>query len=404
MTGNHTNAMPRQAIITSLLDTDLYKLTMLQAFYYAPEFAGVETEWKFSCRDANGHHLARLLPEIEWQLQQVCQLRFTEDELDYLSTFAFFKTAFLDYLRSFQLDMAHVRIALLPGGEIDLRFSGPLLQVSLFEIPALAIISELNTILLEGEFDSEVARHRLTTKLALLNDRDDLAEVHIADFSTRRRASNAWQYEMVALFLQTAPRHLAGTSNLFLAKQLGIRPIGTMAHEWLQAWQSVVALPDAQRAALDGWVREFQGELGIALTDNYNMAAFCRDFSCDHAEAFSGLRHDSGDPLAWGEQAIELYRRCDIDPLERTLIFSDSLNFERMIKIYLHFRGRIRLSFGIGTNLGNDVGIRPLNIVIKMVRANDQPVAKISDEPGKSMCEDEDYLRDVAKVYGIALK
>ena len=176
-----------------------------------------------------------------------------------------------------------------------------------------------------------------------------------------------------------------------------------MAHEWLQAWQSVVALPDAQRAALNGWVREFQGELGIALTDNYNMAAFCHDFSCDHAEAFNGLRHDSGDPFSWGEKAIELYRRCDIDPLERTLIFSDSLNFERMIEIYLHFRGRIRLSFGIGTNLGNDVGIRALNMVIKMVRANGQPVAKISDEPGKSMCEDEDYLRDVARVYRIDL-
>ena len=240
------------------------------------------------------------------------------------------------------------------------------------------------------------------TKLKLLTERKDLAGIKIADFSTRRRASKAWQNEMVEIFLNTAPENLAGTSNLYLAKQYAITPIGTMAHEWLQAWQGVTELADAQRAALNGWVREYHGTLGIALTDNYSMNAFCQDFNADLAEAFSGLRHDSGDPFAWGEQAIELYSRHGIDPLNRTLVFSDNLDFPHMIKIYEYFVGRVQMAFGIGTNLGNDVGIKALNIVIKMVSANGRPVAKVSDEPGKSMCEDEEYFREVAMTYGMA--
>lgn len=396
--------MPREALITSLLDTDLYKLTMMQAFYHAPEFAGVDAEWKFNCRNCNDRDLTLLLPELLWQLEQVCLLRFGEDELDYLATLSFFKADFLDYLRGFQLDMAHVHMQPLPDGDIDLRFRGPLLSIMLFEIHALSIISELNSIVLEGGFDPEEGRRRLTAKLKMLTEHDELAGVKIADFSTRRRASKAWQYEMVETFRDTAPQNLAGTSCVYLAWQLGITPIGTMAHEWLQAWQGVTDLAEAQRAALNGWVREFHGALGIALTDNYSMEAFCRDFDCVLAESFSGLRHDSGDPFSWAEKAIKLYRRCGIDPLSRTLIFSDSLDFAHMIEIYERFRGRVQMAFGIGTNLGNDVGIKALNIVIKMVRANGQPVAKISDEPAKSMCEDAEYLHKVAKVYGIALR
>ncbi len=399
-------AVPQEPLITSLLDTDLYKLTMMQAFYHAPEFSGVEAEWKFNCRNrtGNGTDLTRILSEILRQLDLVCTLRFEEDELAYLATLPFFKKDFLDYLRTFQLEREHIHARPLADGDIDLRFRGPIVAICLFEIYALAIISELNTFQLESGFDTDLARQRLANKLRMLTDHSDLAGVRVADFSTRRRASKAWQYEMVEIFRDTAPQHLAGTSNLYLAWKLELTPIGTMAHEWLQAWQGVVDLAEAQRAALNGWVREYHGSLGIALTDNYSMDAFCRDFSPALARSFKGLRHDSGDPFNWGEQAIELYSRSGIDPLSRTLIFSDSLDFPRMIKIYEHFRGRVQMSFGIGTNLGNDVGIKALNIIIKLVRVNGQPVAKVSDEPGKSMCEDENYLREVAKAYGITLE
>ena len=398
--------MPQEPLITSLLDTDLYKLTMMQAFYHAPEFSGVEAEWKFNCRNrtGNGTDLTRILPEIVRQLELVCTLRFEEDELAYLATLPFFKKDFLEYLRTFQLEREHIYARPLADGDIDLRFRGPIVAICLFEIYALAIISELNTFHLQSGFDTELARQRLANKLRMLTDRSELAGVRIADFSTRRRASKAWQYEMVEIFRDTALQHLAGTSNLYLAWKLELTPIGTMAHEWLQAWQGVVDLAEAQRSALNGWVREYHGSLGIALTDNYSMNAFCRDFSPALARSFSGLRHDSGDPFSWGEQAIELYGRSGIDPLPRTLIFSDSLDFPRVIKIYEHFRGRVQMSFGIGTNLGNDVGLKALNIIIKIVRVNGQPVAKVSDEPGKSMCEDENYLREVAKTYGITLE
>jgi len=398
--------VPQEPLITSLLDTDLYKLTMMQAFYHAPEFSGVEAEWKFNCRNrtGNGTDLTRILSEIVRQLDLVCTLRFEEDELAYLATLPFFKKDFLEYLRTFQLELEHIYARPLADGDIDLRFRGPIVAICLFEIYALAIISELNTFQLEFGFDSDLARQRLANKLRMLTDHNDLAGVRIADFSTRRRASKAWQYEMVEIFRDTAPQHLAGTSNLYLAWKLELTPIGTMAHEWLQAWQGVVDLAEAQRSALKGWVREYHGSLGIALTDNYSMDAFCRDFSPALARSFSGLRHDSGDPFSWGEQAIKLYSRSGIDPLSRTLIFSDSLDFPRMIKIYEHFRGRAQMSFGIGTNLGNDVGIKALNNIIKIVRANGQPVAKVSDEPGKSMCEDANYLREVAKTYGITLE
>jgi nicotinate phosphoribosyltransferase len=398
-------SMPNAPLITSLLDTDLYKLTMMQAFYHSPKFQGADAEWKFNCRNIhdNGVDLTKILTELERQLGLLCELRFSEDELAYLARLSFLTPDFIDYLRHFQLNPAHIQLRPLTGGDIDLRFKGPLLDVCLFEVYSLAIISELNTFMLQGGFDAQIGRQRLAEKLALLNSDEALKGVKIADFSTRRRASKAWQQEMVEILQSKAPEHLTGTSNLYLAWQLGLTPIGTMAHEWMQAWQAVVELPIAQRAALTGWFSEFGGALGIALTDNYSMDSFCRDLCKALAEAFSGLRHDSGDPFVWGEKAIRLYQEYGIDPRTRTLIFSDSIDFPRAIALYRYFSDRVKLAFGIGTNLGNDVGIKPLNIVIKLVRVNNQPVAKISDEPGKSMCEDKEYLQRVADSYGITL-
>jgi len=198
------------------------------------------------------------------------------------------------------------------------------------------------------------------------------------------------------------PSSFVGTSSLHFARTLGLPAVGTMAHEWFQSWQAVTRLADAQIAALEGWVREYRGRLGIALTDCYSMDSFVRDFADPYfGKLYDGLRHDSGCPFIWGEKAIRLYQDMEIDPLDKTLIFSDSLDFPRMIEIWKRFRGRIKVSFGIGTNLMNDVGNVPLSIVIKMVTVNGKPVAKISDEPGKSMCEDLGYLQYLASQYGI---
>ncbi|WP_303722526.1 nicotinate phosphoribosyltransferase [Malonomonas rubra] len=388
-------------LIDSLMDTDLYKITMLQAFYHAPEFRTVDVEWKFACRNLNGFNLSLLIPEIYRQLEHVCSLSFSNDELEYLWRFPYITTDFIEFLRIFRLDMRFVQLR--PKGEdLDLRFHGPLIHVALFEIYALAIISELHTGVHCGGVDLQVARRKLSDKIELLRRQGELPGFSFVDFGTRRRASRAWQQEVLKTLQRDIPQYFTGTSSLHFARTLGLTPIGTMAHEWLQSWQAVTRLADAQKAALEGWVREYRGRLGIALTDNYSMDAFIRDFSDPYfVKLYDGLRHDSGDPLVWGEKAIKLYQDMGIDPLSKTLVFSDSLDFPKMLEIYRYFKGRARVSFGIGTNLMNDVGNVPLDIVIKMVAANGKPVAKISDEPGKSMCENIDYLRYLASVYGI---
>ena len=388
-------------LIDSLLDTDLYKITMLQAFYHAPEFRTVTVEWKFACRNRNGFDLAALIPEILRQLKHLCTLSFADDELDYLAGFPFIKTNFIEFLRIFRLDMHFVELQ-PRGKDLDLRFRGPLIHVTLLEIYALAIISELHTIFHCNGIDLATAREKLSGKIALLQQQEEMSGFSFADFGTRRRASKIWQEEALATLQEQLPAYFSGTSNLYFARKLNLIPIGTMAHEWFQGWQAITRLADAQKAALEGWVREYRGRLGIALTDCYSMDSFVRDFSDPYfGKLYDGLRHDSGSPFEWGEKAIAMYQQMGIDPLTKTLIFSDSLNFKRMIEIYRYFKGRARVSFGIGTNLTNDVGNQPLDMVIKLVSANGRPVAKISDEPGKSMCEDPEYLRYLASVYGI---
>ncbi len=388
-------------LIASLLDTDLYKITMLQAFYHAPEFRTVDVEWKFACRNLNGFDLAALIPEILRQLEHLCTLSFNDDELDYLATFPFIKPDFIEFLRIFRLDMRFVSLQ-AAGHDLDLRFRGPLIHVTLMEIYSLAIISELHTIYHCDGIDLDIAREKLAAKISLLHQHEDLSGFSFADFGTRRRASKEWQKEVLITLSQQLPGHFSGTSNVHFARILELMPIGTMAHEWFQCWQAITRLSDAQKAALEGWVREYRGRLGIALTDCYSMDSFVRDFSDPYfGKLYDGLRHDSGSPFVWGEKAIAMYQQMGIDPLTKTMVFSDGLDFPQMLEIYRHFRGRTNVSFGIGTNLTNDVGNQRLDMVIKLVAANGRPVAKISDEPGKSMCEDPEYLRYLASVYRI---
>ncbi|MCW8859402.1 MAG: nicotinate phosphoribosyltransferase [Deltaproteobacteria bacterium] len=391
-------------LINSLMDTDLYKLTMLQAFYHAPEFRTVDVEWKFACRNRNGFSLAELIPEILRQLEHLCTLSFADEELDYLASFPFFKPDFIEYLRVFRLDMRFVELQ-SQGADIDLRFRGPLIHVTLFEIYALAIISESHTMLHCPQVNLVAARERLAEKIALLKNHENMPGFSFADFGTRRRATKAWQAEILLTLKREVPEYFSGTSNLEFAQQLNLMPIGTMAHEWFQGWQAITRLSDAQKAALEGWVREYRGRLGIALTDCYSMDSFIRDFSDPYfGKLYDGLRHDSGSPFEWGEKALSMYQQMGIDPLTKTLVFSDGLTFPRMIEIYQYFKGRTKVSFGIGTNLMNDIGCPPLDMVIKLIAANGKPVAKISDEPGKSICEDPQYLRYLASVYAIEHK
>ncbi|HYQ15107.1 MAG TPA: nicotinate phosphoribosyltransferase, partial [Polyangiaceae bacterium] len=250
-----------------------------------------------------------------------------------------------------------------------------------------------------------VAEQRLEQKLALLRERAgelDGSEGPFSffDFGLRRRYSRAMQDRVVERLQAGAPQHFRGTSNVLLAKRLGLTPIGTMAHEYLQSYQAFdVRLRDFQKAALEGWVQEFRGDLGTALTDVVGMDAFLNDFDLYFAKLFDGLRHDSGDPVAWGEKAIAHYRRLRIDPRTRRLVFSDGLDLPRALELYRHFNGRAQTGFGIGTNLTNDTPHQPLNLVMKLVACNGQPVAKLSDSPGKTLCTDQTFVSYLRQVF-----
>ncbi|MGH6627716.1 MAG: nicotinate phosphoribosyltransferase [Burkholderiaceae bacterium] len=393
-------------IITSLLDTDLYKFTMMQVVLH--QFPGAQVEYKFKCRNP-GISLAPYLNEIRDEIRALCSLRFQDAELAYLRSLRFVKSDFVDFLGLFRLNEKYITLTALPSGEIDIRIKGPWLHAILFEIPVLAIVNEVYFRNTQKVPDFLAGRQRLDTKIAQLQA-EGLRELKIADYGTRRRFSKAWHEEVLRVLVARlgagSAGQFAGTSNVLYAMKLGLTPLGTMAHEYLQACQALgPRLRDSQVFGFESWAREYRGDLGIALSDVYGMDAFLRDFDMYFCKLFDGARHDSGDPFAWGERLIAHYKNNRVDPRTKTLIFSDSLTVPRTIELYQQFRGRCQLAFGIGTNLTNDLGDPPahvpLQIVIKMVRCHGQPVAKLSDTPAKNMCDDVNYLAYLRQVFEI---
>ena len=389
-------------IITSLLDTDLYKFTMMQAVLH--QFPGAQVEYRFKCRNP-GVQLGPLVHEIRTEVRSLCSLKFQDPELLWLRSLRFIKSDFVDFLGLFKLNEKYIEIEALPSGEIDIAIRGPWLHTILFEIPVLAIVNEVFFRHTHRVPDFLQGRERLDRKIGQLQA-EGLRELKIADYGTRRRFSKAWHEEVLRVLadrLGTGPSgQFAGTSNALFVMKLGLTPLGTMAHEYLQACQALgPRLRDSQVFGFETWAREYRGDLGIALSDVYGIEPFLRDFDMYFCKLFDGARHDSGDPFTWGERLLEHYKNNRVDPLTKTLIFSDGLTVPRTIELYQRFRGRCQLAFGIGTNLTNDLGYEPLQIVIKMVRCNGQPVAKLSDTPSKNMCDDEKYLAYLRQVFDI---
>jgi nicotinate phosphoribosyltransferase len=389
-------------VITSLLDTDLYKFTMMQAVLH--QFPGAQVSYKFKCRTP-GVKLAPYVDEIRAEIRSLCKLQFTEQELDWMRALRFIKSDFVDFLGLFRLNEKYIDVVALPNGEIDIRIQGPWLHTILFEIPVLAIVNEVYFRNTQPVPNYVEGRQRLDTKIVQLQE-DGLSDLKIADYGSRRRFSKAWHEEVLRVLTSRlgsgATGRFAGTSNALFAMKLGLTPLGTMAHEYLQACQALgPRLRDSQVFGFETWAREYRGDLGIALSDVYGIEPFLRDFDMYFCKLFDGARHDSGDPFTWGERMIEHYKSNRVDPLTKTLIFSDGLTVPRTIELYQRFRGRCQLAFGIGTNLTNDLGYEPLQIVIKMVQCNGQPVAKLSDTPSKNMCEDTNYLAYLRQVFDI---
>jgi nicotinate phosphoribosyltransferase len=390
-----------QPIVRSLLETDLYKFTMWQALLHGHPNA--LTEYEFVCRNTPAYPLAELREAVERELDHLCSISFTEDELNFLRSLRYMKSDFVDFLTVFRFQRKFIDVR-TDGDTLVIHASGPQVHVMGFEIYVLYIVNELYF----RRFDHTAAlaegRLRLDAKIAALRAFGNEPARHnpfeFSDFGTRRRFSGAWHDEVVQKLAREVPQYFKGTSNVYQAMKFGLVPIGTMAHEYMQSFQAFgVRLRDFQKASLEAWVQEYRGDLGVALTDVVGMDAFLDDFDLYFAKLFDGLRHDSGDPVVWGEKALAHYAALRIDAKTKRLVFSDGLDLEKAFGLYRHFADRIMTGFGIGTHLTNDVGLKPLNIVMKLVCCNGQSVAKLSDSPGKTLCKDETFLAYLRQVF-----
>lgn len=390
--------MKLQRIITSLLENDMYKFSMGQAIYH--QFSGYKTTWTFKCRNTDVKFTAEMVEEIKEQIKAYCGLRFTEDELTYLENIKWIKGSYVDFLRLWQPRFEDFEITADAKCGLSIETRGTWLNTSMYEIPTLAIVNEVY-FRMNYDYDTLITsfKERLEEKFANLKSGKWYVGV-FSEFGLRRRLSAEAQELVVEKFSHLndtahCASRFVGTSNVYFAKKFGLTPVGTMAHEWIMCVGQGNHKHNPAYSnwyALDAWVKEYGVLNGTALTDAITTDCFLKDFQLTYATLFSGVRHDSGDPIEWGEKMIKHYENLGIDAKTKTLLFSDSLNFERADKLFRHFNGRAKVAFGIGTYLSNDTIATPLNIVMKTTLCNGQDVAKISDTPGKGMCKNPAYV------------
>ena len=384
-------------IITSLLETDLYKISMGQAIYH--QYSDYKTTWTFKCRNTDVVFTPEMVEEIKRQIKLYCSLSFTEDELEYLNNIKWIKGSYVDFLRLWKPRYEDFHFSTDDPTGLSLEATGTWLNTSMYEIPTLAIVNE---VYFRMAYDYKKLFRSFKKRLAdkkkkLLNNEYSIG--NFSEFGLRRRLSAEAQElavkELAEVTWNRCSSNCVGTSNIYLAKKYNLIPVGTMAHEWIMCVGQGNHRHNPSYSnyySLNSWVKEYGVQNGTALTDTITTDCFLRDFDLTFATLFSGVRHDSGDPIEWGEKMIAHYQRLNIDPTTKTLLFSDSLNFEKASAIYEHFKGRCRVAFGIGTYIANDTDERALNIVMKITRCNGQDVAKISDTPGKGMCKNQDYV------------
>ncbi len=384
-----------EQIINSLLETDLYKFSMGQAIYHL--FPGYNTTWTFKCRNEDAFFTPEMVEEIKRQIKAYCGLFFKEDELEYLGKIAWFKKSYVDFLRLWHPRFEDFEIGTDDPCGLTIEAKGTWLNTSMYEIPTLAIV---NGVYFRMGYDYERLlesfRERLDDKIKKLEDGTWKIGA-FSEFGIRRRLSAEAQ-ELAVSELAKAKLNgsfFVGTSNVYLARKFGLKPVGTMAHEWIMCVGQGNHKHNPAYSnwyALDAWVKEYGVLNGTALTDAITTDCFLRDFQLTYATLFSGVRQDSGDPIEWGEKMIGHYEALGIDARTKTLLFSDSLDFEKAHNINAHFEGRAKVAFGIGTYVANDTEVPALNIVMKTTLCNGQDVAKISDSEGKGMCKNPDYV------------
>ncbi len=385
-------------IIKSMLDMDFYKLTMGNVVFR--RFPTAQVEYRFVCR-SEGVDLLPYMDDIKHEISELEKLALGTEEYEYLKGIRFLSAGFVEFMRQLRLNPSKEVQVYNDGKNLAIIIRGTWLQTIWYETMILAIVNEIY-------FRDKMPKHEaiaaamtpLTNKMEFIQDSRDI--IRFSEFGTRRRHSFDMQKAVLEVMKHEIPKYLNGTSNVHLARILDLKPIGTQAHEYFMAHQAMCRIQDSQRQALLTWAQDFDGDLGIALTDTLNMDAFLKDFTLFYAKLFDGCRHDSGDPMEWGEKLIRHYEKLGIDPKTKMAVFSDGLDVHRAKEISHMFSNRIGVSFGIGTNLTCDIpGLKAINIVIKMTRCNGQPVAKISDAPGKNICDDPTYVAYLRSAFGI---
>ena len=389
--------MKLEPIVTSLLDTDLYKFNMNQVIFH--KHTNLNGVYHFKCRNEGIIFTKEMLDEINEQIDYLCKLTFKEDELNYLRSIRFIKNDYVEFLRLWHPIRDYVTTS-LENGNLKIVVSGPLFSAMQFEIYLLEIVNE---VYFRFQYDyNELlasAKERLAKKIEAFNT--GKYTFKWAEFGCRRRLSK--EFEAYALKeLKDKTKNMVGTSNVYYAYKYNLTPIGTYAHEYVQMFQGIDSIPLAYTNyyAMKDWYTEYEGDNGTALTDTVTTDLFLKDFNRSMVNNYSGVRHDSGDPYVWGEKILAHYRKFGVDPKTKMLLFSDSLNFDKAQEIYEYFKDKCKVSFGIGTFVTNDTKVDALNIVIKLQYVNGRPVAKISDAPTKSMCDDEkyfEYLQEAVK-------
>lgn len=384
-----------EAIVKSLLENDMYKFSMGQAIYH--QFSDYKTTWTFKCRNKDVHFTEEMVEEIKRQIQAYCTLRFQEEELEYLSKIIWIKSSYVDFLRIWKPRYEDFEITTDAECGLSIETKGTWLNTSMYEIPTLAIVNEV-FFRMNYNYEELMSSftERLNEKLKFLED-GTYAIGAFSEFGLRRRLSAEAQELAVKTLCGKKYKGstCVGTSNVYLAKKYGVMPIGTMAHEWIMCVGQGNHKHNPAYSnwySLDAWVKEYGVLNGTALTDAITTDCFLQDFQLTYATLFSGVRHDSGDPYEWGDKMIDHYKELGIDPTTKTLLFSDSLNFEKAHKLHAYFEGKAKVAFGIGTYISNDTCVPALNIVMKTTACNGMDVAKISDTPGKGMCKSQEYV------------
>ncbi|WMW22897.1 nicotinate phosphoribosyltransferase [Methanolobus mangrovi] len=396
-------------MICSILDNDLYKLTMQMAILEL--FPQASAEYRFTNRGKQ-----RFTNEFVEELRRIIdedipKLILTEEEYTWLrAECTYFKPSYVEYLKNYRFDPSEVIVGLTGDADLDLTIKGPWHSSILWEIILMATISELYFEIIETDWKDE--KHgdgygyetllKEYEKLMLSNAKElEQNSCRFSEFGTRRRRS--FEIHDLAVRILHKCKTFSGTSNVYLAKKYGVKPTGTIGHEWIMGNSALIGLRNANLFALENWVNVYKGNLGIALSDTFGSEPFFRNFNLKLSKLYDGVRHDSGDPLKFADRVVQHYKKMSIDPLTKVVVFSDSLSASDAIEIKKQCEGRINCIFGIGTSITNNYDFfrssPPLNMVIKLHSIDGIPVVKLSDDEGKET-GDKDAIRVANYIFG----